>query len=182
VWVCVSFYVWVFEWACVFVCVCVCVVIRLGERVCVMWLFACVCVLCVWNCVWCVCEFAFVCVGVGYCVCVWGVRLGSVNGVFIFSAQTGKRLFVLVRNFAQFCRKSCLRQISELNTNPTLNLILPATNRPAVVTMAFFRPTTRYRTAATQTRFTLRYRGVEMWFCDPIGWQQLFVWEGRNGG
>jgi len=110
----------------------------------------------------CVCVRVFVCV----CVCVWdgvcvcgGVRLGSVDGVFIYSTQTGKWLFVLVRNFVQFCRNSCLRQISKLNTKPTPKFILPATYLPAVVTMAFFCPTSRYRTAATQTQFTLGYLG-----------------------
>ena len=39
----------------------------------------------------------------------------------------------LVRSMVQFCPHSCLHQILKLNTNPTLNLTLPATHRPAAV-------------------------------------------------
>ena len=152
-----------------FVCVCVCVVICLRG-----------CLLCVWKCVWCVvCVYSCVWLWVGVC---GGVCLGSVNGVFIYIAQTSKRCIELVRNFVQYCRNSCLHQISKLNTNPTLYLIPPATLRPPVVTRAFFPPL--QGTERRQHKHSLHWDlvGGELWFCDPIGWQQLFVWEGRNGG
>ena len=154
---------------CVCVCVCVC-----------GYLFAWVFVVCVEMCMVC-CVSVFVCMVVGWCVC-GGACFGSVNGVFICIAQTSKRCIELVRNFVQYCRNSCLRQISNLNTNPTLYLIPPATLRPPVMTRAFFPPL--QGTERRQHKHSLHWDlvGGELWFCDPIGWQQLFVWEGRNGG
>jgi hypothetical protein len=64
-------------------------------------------------------------------VCVWGG--GTVNGVFICRVQKGKWLCYLTREAGRLFLHSCLHQILKLNTNPTLNLTLPATHRPAAV-------------------------------------------------
>jgi hypothetical protein len=105
--VCVCVEGYYFVWVCVWVYLCV------GVWVCV-WLFLCVgvgevCVVCLCGCA---CIFVCSCV----LVCVWCVCLSSFNCVFIYRAQTGKWLLVLVRKFVQLCWNSSLRHISKLNT------------------------------------------------------------------
>jgi hypothetical protein len=114
--------------------VCVCVWLCVCGRVCLCArVFVCVGV-CVCVCASvCECVCVDVCMWVCLCVCVY-VCVGTLNGVCIYRAQKVKWLFDIVgENMVQFCLHSCLHQILKLNTNPTPNLTLPATHRPAAV-------------------------------------------------
>jgi len=74
---------------------------------------------------WC---YVWVCVCVSGCVCM---SLGTVKGVFIYRTQKWKRFCVLVKKVDKIYLRSCIRQILYLYTNPTLNMILHVTYRPA---------------------------------------------------
>jgi hypothetical protein len=54
-------------------------------------------------------------------------------GVFIYRAQKGKWLYVLVRKDDTIVCTQLPSPNSETKTNPLLNLTLPATHRPAAV-------------------------------------------------
>ena len=61
------------------------------------------------------------------------VCVGTVNSMFIYRAQKGKWLSVLVRKDGTILSTQLSPPNLTLNTNPPLHLTLPATHRPAAV-------------------------------------------------